>query len=94
MTSGLVDSALYAASREISYLLPTDDCENLCNDLHEDQLVQRELSNIAELLVLKGERLVALASGLFKVAKHIKLGEEDENANKIVELDSKTEQVN
>ena len=82
VSTGLVESAISAASVLISYVIPVDDVEALNEDLKNDDLVKRELSNFAGLLVLKGGRLVALASGLFKVAKHVKLRPSEENSNK------------
>ena len=67
VSTGLVESAISAASVLISYVIPVDDVEALNEDLKNDDLVKRELSNFAGLLVLKGGRLVALAGGLFKV---------------------------
>ena len=83
VSTGLVESAISAASVLISYIIPVDDVEALNEDLKNDDLVKRELSNFAGMLVLKGGRLVALASGLFKVAKHVKLrpSEESERDN-------------
>ena len=81
VSTGLVESAISAASVLISYVIPVDDVEALNEDLKNDDLVKRELSNFAGLLVLKGGRLVALASGLFKVAKHVKLRPSEENSN-------------
>ena len=81
VSNGLVESAISAASVLISYVIPVDDVEALNEDLKNDDLVKRELSNFAGLLVLKGGRLVALASGLFKVAKHVKLRLTEENFN-------------
>ena len=81
VTGGLVESAIQAASVLISYVVPVDDIEALSTDLQSDELVKRELSNFAGLLVLKGGRLVALASGLFQVAKHVKLTPSVENVN-------------
>ena len=78
VSTGLVESAISAASVLISYVIPVDDVEALCEDLKNDDLVKRELSNFAGLLVLKGGRLVALASGLFKVVKHVKLRPSEE----------------
>ena len=75
VTGGLVDSALQATSKVIAYALPIDDSDALGKDLKGDELVRRELSNLVGLLVLRGGRFVALASGLIQVAKHIKLGE-------------------
>ena len=78
VTGGLVDSALQATSKVISYAIPIDDSDALGKDLKGDELVRRELSNLVGLLVLRGGRFVALASGLFQVIKHIKLGESKE----------------
>ena len=82
VSTGLVESAISAASVLISYVIPVDDVEALNEDLKNDDLVKRELSNFAGLLVLKGGRFVALASGLFKVAKHVKLRPSEENSKK------------
>ena len=72
MANGLVDSAISTATKVISCFLPIDDTEELCYDLQNDELVKRQLSNIAGLLVVRGGRLVALGSALFQVARHIK----------------------
>ena len=72
MANGLVDSAIKTVTKVISCFLPIDDTEALCSDLQKDELVKRELSNIAGLLVVKGGRLVALGSALFQVARHVK----------------------
>ena len=63
----------------ISCFLPIDDTEELCYDLQNDELVKRELSNIAGLLVVRGGRLVALGSALFQVVRHIKFNRESES---------------
>ena len=76
MANGLVDSAISTATKVISCFLPIDDTEELCYDLQNDELVKRELSNIAGLLVVRGGRLVALGSALFQVVRHIKFNRE------------------
>ena len=76
MLNGLVDSTISTATKVISCFLPIDDTEELCYDLQNDELVKRELSNIAGLLVVRGGRLVALESALFQVARHIKFNSE------------------
>ena len=78
MANGLVDSTVKTATKVISCFLPIDDTEALCSDLQKDELVKRELSNIAGLLVVKGGRLVALGSALFQVARHIKFKDDSE----------------
>ena len=79
MANGLVDSAISTATKVISCFLPIDDTEELCYDLQNDELVKRELSNIAGLLVVRGGRLVALGSVLFQVVRHIKFNRESES---------------
>ena len=79
MANGLVDSAISTATKVISRFLPIDDTEELCYDLQNDELVKRELSNIAGLLVVRGGRLVALGSALFQVVRHIKFNRERES---------------
>ena len=78
MANGLVDSAISTATKVISCFLPIDDAEELCYDLQNDELVKRELSNIAGLLVVRGGRLVALGSALFQVVRHIKFNRESD----------------
>ena len=65
----------------ISCFLPIDDTEELCYDLQNDELVKRELSNIAGLLVVRGGRLVALGSALFQVVRHIKFNRDSETGD-------------
>ena len=79
MANGLVDSAIRTATKVISCFLPIDDTEELCYDLQNDELVKRELSNIAGLLVVRGGRLVALGSALFQVARHIKFNRDSDS---------------
>ena len=79
MANGLVDSAIRTATKVISCFLPIDDTEALCSDLQKDELVKRELSNIAGLLVVRGGRLVALGSALFQVARHIKFNRDSDS---------------
>ena len=86
MANGLVDSAISTATKVISCFLPIDDTEELCYDLQNDELVKRELSNIAGLLVVRGGRLVALGSALFQVVRHIKFNRESESDRDAVGL--------
>ena len=86
MANGLVDSAINTATKVISCFLPIDDTEELCYDLQNDELVKRELSNIAGLLVVRGGRLVALGSALFQVVRHIKFNTESESERDAVGL--------
>lgn len=82
----LVRGSLGIFSKVIRHVLPIDNSESLANDLQDDKLVQRELSSFAGYLVLKGGRLVALASALLQVAMHVDL-----NETKTVSSEMKTE---
>ena len=79
MANGLVDSAIRTVTKVISCFLPIDDTEELCYDLQNDELVKRELYNIAGLLVVRGGRLVALGSALFQVGRHIKFNRDSDS---------------
>ena len=91
MANGLVDSAVSTATKVISCFLPIDDTEELCYDLQNDELVKRELSNIAGLLVVRGGRLVALGSALFQVARHIKFNSDSDSEAGVAAGDSDRE---
>ena len=92
ISGGLVDSSLQLVSQVISYIVPVDDIEALCDDLKNDDLVNRELTNIVGLLALKAGRLAALASGLFQVAKHVKIGKIQQVTSKNIDYSKTTEQ--
>ena len=94
MANGLVDSAISTATKVISCFLPIDDTEELCYDLQNDELVKRELSNIAGLLVVRGGRLVALGSALFQVVRHIKFNRESESERDAVGLSPESGEAN
>ena len=78
LSSSLMDSAVLAASKAVSMVVSIDDTEQLYKDLKSDEIIKRELSSFAGLLILKGGRLVALASAFFQVAKYITIGKQEE----------------
>ena len=90
--AGVVDSSLQLISKIISYLVPVDDIDALCKDLKNDDLVNRELTNIVGLLALKSGRLAALASGLFQVAKHVKFNKNQQFSVNSNTTDQETKQ--
>ena len=93
INGGLVDSSLQLISKVISYMVPVDDIESLCDDLKNDDLVNRELTNIVGLLALKAGRLAALASGLFQVAKHVKFNKIQQVSSTITDDSNTTDQA-
>ena len=80
LSSSLVDSAVLAASKAVSMVVTIDDTEQLYQDLKSDEIIKRELSSFIGLLILKGGRLVALASAFFQVAKHVTIGKQEETS--------------
>ena len=78
LSSSLMDSAVLAASKAVSMVVSIGDTEQLYQDLKSDEIIKRELSSFEGLLILKGGRLVALASAFFQVAKHITIGKQEE----------------
>ena len=80
LSFSLVDSAVLAASKAVSMVVSIDDTEQLYQDLKSHEIIKRELSSFAGLLILKGGRLVALASAFFQVAKHINIGKQAETS--------------
>ena len=71
VTGGLVESAIKLRAKTLSKFVPIDDPDSLSDDMVQDEIVKRELTNAAGYLVLKGGRFVALASALFHVVSHI-----------------------
>ena len=80
LSSSLVDSAVLAASKAVSMVVFIADTEQLYQDLKSDEIIKRELSSFAGLLILKGGRLVALASAFFQAAKHVTIGKQEETS--------------
>ena len=70
-------------------VISIDDTEQLYQDLKTDEIVKRELSSFAGLLILKGGRLVALASAFFQVAKHVTIGKQEETSESTKQVASK-----
>ena len=56
LSSSLVDSAVLAAAKAVSMVVTIDDTEQLYQDLTSDEIIKRELSSFAGLLILKGGR--------------------------------------
>ena len=89
LSSCLVDSTVLAASKAVSMVVSIDDTEQLYQDLKSDEIIKREFSSFAGLLILKGGRLVALASAFFQVAKHVTIGK----SQQVQEESSESKQV-
>ena len=71
VSTALKSKGIKLGIKMISYLLPIDNQEELLKDLENDELVNNELSNMIGMLILKGGRFIALASGLVQIANHV-----------------------
>ena len=89
LSSSLVDSAVLAASKAVNMVVSIDDTKQLYQDLKSDEIIKSELSSFSGLLILKGGRLVALASAFFQVARHINKGK----SQQVQEEPSESKQV-
>ena len=77
VTDGLITTALETCSEMLSYVIPIDNTKELSTDLKNNELVKRELSNVAGWAVLKGGQFVALGSALIQIIKHIQFKKPD-----------------
>ena len=57
LSSSIVDSAVLAASKAVSMVVTIDNTEQLYQDLKSDEIIKRELSSFAGLLILKEDAL-------------------------------------
>ena len=89
LSSSLVDSAVLAASKAVNMVVSIDDTKQLYQDLKSDEIIKSELISLSGLLILKGGRLVALASAFFQVARHINIGK----SQQVQEEPSESKQV-
>ena len=53
LSSSIVDSAVLAASKAVSMVVTIDNTEQLYQDLKSDEIIKRELSSFAGVLILK-----------------------------------------
>ena len=93
VSSVLKSKGIKLGIKMISYFLPIDDQENLITDLENDELINNEISNLLGLLILKGGRSIALASGLIQIANHVNLNPAKQLVIDYGELDNKSEDV-
>ena len=89
VTGGLVENAIKLGAKTISKFVSIDNPDSLSDDLVQDEIVKRELTNAAGYLVLKGGRFVALASALFHVMSHVEFSVKKETFVEKPEHDDK-----
>ena len=90
VTGGLVENAIKLGAKTISKFVSIDNPDSLSDDLVQDEIVKRELTNAAGYLVLKGGRFVALASALFHVMSHVEFSVKKETLVEKPEQDAQS----
>ena len=80
VTVDLTETVIDVGTKATSYVLPIDDVDETAKELKKNDIVTRELSTYTGYLALNAGRFVALATALFIIAKHVKLGKPKEEA--------------
>ena len=76
-TETLIESFLSFSTKALSLVVRLKDNEALQNDLKNDYIITKELSNLSGNLALRCGRLLALANALLITAKHVDFSAEE-----------------
>ena len=76
-TETLIDSFLSFATKALSLVARIKDTEALQNELKNDYIITKELSNLSGNLALKCGRMLAVASAFLITAKHVDFSAEE-----------------
>ena len=76
-TETLIESFLSFSTKALSLVLRLKDTEALQNELKNDYIITKELSNLSGNLALRCGRLLALANAFFITAKHVDFSAEE-----------------
>ena len=75
-TETLIDSFLLLATKSIGQVVRLKDTEALQNELKNDFIITKELSNISAYLAMKCGRMLAVADAVIITAKHVDFHEQ------------------
>ena len=73
-TEALIDSFLAFTTKALGLVVKLEDPEALKNELKNDYVITKELSNLSGNLALKCGRLLAVANSFLITAKHVDFG--------------------
>ena len=76
-TETLIESFLSFSTKALSLVVRLKDTEALQNELKNDYIITKELSNISGNLVLRCGRLLAVANAFLITAKHVDFSAEE-----------------
>ena len=88
-TETLIDSFLSFATKALGLVVRLKDTEALQNELKNDYIITKELSNLSGSLALRCGRMLAVANAFLITAKHVDFSAE-ENAEQAAEQSSVT----
>ena len=81
-TETLIDSFLSFTTRALGYAVKVKDPETLQNELKNDYIITKELSNLSGNLALKYGRLLAVANAFLITAKHVDFSAEPKHPSR------------
>ena len=76
-TETLIESFLAFATKALGLAVKLKDTEALQNELKNDYIITKELSNLSGIIALKSGRLLAVANAFFIAAKHVDFSTEE-----------------
>ena len=76
-TETLIESFLSFSTKALSLVVRLKDTEALQNELKDDYIITKELSNLSGNLALRCGRLLAVANAFLITAKHVDFSEPD-----------------
>ena len=76
-TETLIDSFLLFSTKALSLVVRLKDSEALKNELKNDDIITKELSNLSGNLALRCGRLLAFANAFLITAKHVDFSAEE-----------------
>ena len=76
-TETLIESFLSFSTKALSLVVPRKDAEALQNELKNDYIITKELSNLSGNLALRCGRLLAVANAFLIAAKHVDFSAEE-----------------
>ena len=90
-TETLIESFPTLTTRAVGMFVRVKDVEALQNELKKDYIISKELSALAGNLVLRCERLLAVANAALITTKHINFSTSSNTEDNAVEMEEKDE---
>ena len=76
-TENMIESFLSFSTKALGLAVKLKDTEALQNELKNDYIITKELSNLSGIIALKSGRLLAAVNAFFIAAKHVDFSQEE-----------------